>query len=237
MKKNVLFVLLAALTSLNVLTMQAQVSENKGRYIEVEASAEKYVMPDEISLRILIDEKDFSKKQSLDALEKEMIKTLKKIGVDIKKDLTVVDMASDFKEYKLRKNEIKLSKSYKLKVETATQAMQVMMKLDEVGISQVSVDNLKCSKIEQYQDELRVEAMKKAQSKAKTLAEAVGQTIGKAIFIREDSYIPYTPKSRFRLPNVIMLCDSGADDEETLPELEFEKYKLSCSVSVQFELE
>lgn len=97
MKKNVLFVLLVALTSLNVLTMQAQVSENKGRYIEVEASAEKYVMP--------------------------------------------------------------------------------------------------------------------------------------------DSYIPYTPKSRFRLPNVIMLCDSGADEGEALPELEFEKYKLSCSVSVKFELE
>ena len=76
-----------------------------------------------------------------------------------------------------------------------------------------------------------------AQSKAKTLAEAVGQTVGKAIFIREDSYIPYTPKSRFRLPNVIMLCDSGADEDEALPELEFEKYKLSCDVSVKFELE
>ena len=37
MMKNVLFVLLATLTSLNVLTMQAQVSENKGHYIEVEA--------------------------------------------------------------------------------------------------------------------------------------------------------------------------------------------------------
>ena len=34
-----------------------------------------------------------------------------------------------------------------------------------------------------------------------------------------------------------MLCDSGADEDEALPELEFEKYKLSCDVSVKFELE
>lgn len=236
MRKNVVATLFVILASLNVSAVQAQIYQDNRSTINVEASAEKYVMPDEIIISVVIDEKDFAKKQSLESLEKDMVQALKKTGIDIKKDLKVVDMASDFKQYKLRKSEIKLSKSYKIKVTTATQAMKVMMSLDEVGISQVSIEELKCTKLKEYQDELRVEAMKEAKRRATLLAEAIGQTVGKAVFVRDDSYIPYRPTSRMRRSNEIMLCDVAFAEEEPMPELEFDNYKLQCNVTVNFEL-
>ena len=138
---------LALWMGLGVATAFAQ-DFSKTPYIEVTGKCEKYVAPDEINLSIVINEKDYAKKQSLEELEKEMLKALKNVGVDTKKDLTVVDMSSDFMARKWRKSEVKLSKAYKLKTANAKQVMQVMMALDQIGISEVSINQIKCSKIE-----------------------------------------------------------------------------------------
>ena len=45
------------------------------------------------------------------SLKKEMVKTLKNIGIDTKNNLTVVDLSSDINHYKIKKDEIKLSKT------------------------------------------------------------------------------------------------------------------------------
>lgn len=205
-------------------------------YIEVTGKAEKYVAPDEINLSIVINEKDYAKKQSLEALEKDMLSALKKIGVDTKKHLTVVDMSSDFNSRKWRKGDIKLSKAYKLKTATAKQAMQVLLALDEVGISEVSISQIKCSKMEQYKDEARAMAMKDAKRKAKILTDAIDQPLGRAIYISENDYSPV------RNYNRPMLLKSAAVTEDAVvgsevPDLDFENIKIDCRVNVKFALD
>ncbi len=209
---------------------------SKSPFIEVTGKAEKYVAPDEISLSIVINEKDYAKKQSLESLEKEMLAALKKVGIDTKKDLTVVDMSSDFMNRKWRKSDIKLSKAYQLKVKTAKQAMQVMMALDEVGISEVAISQMKCTKMEQYKDEARAEAMKDAKRKAKILTDAIDQPLGKAIYISENDYSPvrnYNRSMLMKQANVAENAIVGSD----VPDLDFENIKIDCRVNVRFALD
>ena len=73
MKTKVLIASLALWMGLGVATAFAQ-DFSKTPYIEVTGKCEKYVAPDEINLSIVINEKDYAKKQSLEELEKEMLK-------------------------------------------------------------------------------------------------------------------------------------------------------------------
>ena len=81
-RKLVLFTAFIALAS--IFTIQAQDIHNRP-CIDVSRKAEMFVEPDEIILSIVINEKDYSKKTTLENLEKEMIKSLKGIGIDTKK--------------------------------------------------------------------------------------------------------------------------------------------------------
>ena len=118
-RKLVLFTAFVALAS--IFTVQAQDIHNRP-CIDVSGKAEMFVDPDEIILSIVINEKDYSKKTTLEKLEKEMIKSLKEIGINTKKNLTVVDLSSDINHYKIKKDEIKLSKTYRLKTTSAPEA-------------------------------------------------------------------------------------------------------------------
>ena len=235
MKTKVMLAAMAVCMSLGMGSAYAQ-DFSKSPFIEVTGKAEKYVAPDEISLSIVINEKDYAKKQSLESLEKEMLAALKKVGIDTKKDLTVVDMSSDFMNRKWRKSDIKLSKAYQLKVKTAKQAMQVMMALDEVGISEVAISQMKCTKMEQYKDEARAEAMKDAKRKAKILTDAIDQPLGKAIYISENDYSPvrnYNRSMLMKQANVAENAIVGSD----VPDLDFENIKIDCRVNVRFALD
>lgn len=226
---------LALWMGLGVATAFAQ-DFSKNPYIEVTGKCEKYVAPDEINLSIVINEKDYAKKQSLEELEKEMLKALKNVGIDTKKDLTVVDMSSDFMARKWRKSEVKLSKAYKLKTANAKQVMQVMMALDQIGISEVSINQIKCSKIEQYKDEARAEAMRDAKRKAKILTDAIDQPLGKAIYISENDF---TPVRNYNRP-MLMKASAVAEDAiagSDVPDLDFENIKIDCRVNVRFALD
>jgi uncharacterized protein YggE len=221
---------------LGLATAYAQ-NENQTPYIEVAGKAEKYVAPDEIILSIVINEKDYAKKQSLEELEKDMLKALKNAGIDTKKNLTVVDMSSDFNSRKWRKSDIKLSKAYKLKTLTAKQVMQVLLALDEVGISEVSISQIKCTKIEQYKDEARAEAMRDAKRKAKILTDAIDQPLGKAIYISEYDYTPARNYNRTMLQTKASSVTENAIVDNDVPDLDFENIKIDCRVNVRFALD
>ena len=145
-------------------------------------------------------------------------------------------MSSDFMARKWRKSEVKLSKAYKLKTANAKQVMQVMMALDQIGISEVSINQIKCSKIEQYKDEARAEAMRDAKRKAKILTDAVDQPLGKAIYISENDF---TPVRNYNRP-MLMKANGVAEDAivgNDVPDLDFENIKIDCRVNVRFALD
>ena len=202
-------------------------------YIEVTGKADMEVTPDEIYVRIVINEKDNKGKVSVEQQEKEMFRRLKAAHIDIEKDLVVQDMSSDLQTYFLRKNAILSTKTYQLKVSSAAQLGQAFEALQAAGIADVNIERTDVSNMDELRQQVRADAAKAARKNAEVLAEAVGQTAGPAVYIQDYGY--NTP----RYANVMLMAKSAAVADaagtaEATPNLEFEKIRIEHSVTVRF---
>ncbi len=206
-------------------------------YIEVSGKAEMEVIPNEIYLEIFLDENDFKGKEDLETLEKKMIEKMTDIGIDASKDLAVKDMVSNFKNYWIKSTEIKSTKEYELKVADAKTAGLVFKELEALGISNISINRVDHSEIQDYKQQVKVEAVKAARQKAEALVAAIDQTCGKAIFIQEQNYHVYKAMEGYAAgASNIMIRGTNSRDKSVTPDIEFEKIKLEYSILVRFEL-
>lgn len=210
-------------------------------YIEVTGQVEKEIVPDMIYLKIILSDKDNKNKQSLDETEKSMISKLTGIGVDVNKDLSVKDYVSNFKSYWISKTDVILTKQYQLIVHDTKTLQKVFLEFQKLGISNVSIEKLEHSQIEQYRKEVKVNAIKAAKEKAESLATAINQSIGKALYIHEDYINPYLISNNFQgkaagMNIKIRGISSDFSDESLSAEIEFEKIKIESSIMVRFEL-
>lgn len=173
-------------TLLLMIATSAFAQENTQNYIEVSTRAEKQITPDEIYLNVNINEQTSKGKISVEKQEQDMIKTLKAIGINVEKNLTVKDMDSDLQKFFFKKNAIYNSKTFSLKLSNAKQMAKTFDALNSINISDISLDRTAISpELEkQTKDELLVQAAKKAQENASILANAVGSQAGKIIYIQ-----------------------------------------------------
>lgn len=183
MKRLILFLFLTV--SLFSFSQNGEKNFIDQNYIEVAGKAELNIIPDLIYLKIILSEKDNKNKQSLEEIEKSMINSLTTMGIDINKDLSIMDFASNFKLFLLGKTDIILTKEYQLVVHDTKVLQRVFLEFQKLGISNVNIDKLDHSKIEQFRKDVKVNAIKAAKEKAEYLASALNQTIGKAIYIQE----------------------------------------------------
>ncbi|MFB6342856.1 SIMPL domain-containing protein [Saccharicrinis sp. FJH62] len=202
-------------------------------YIEVTGKAELEVIPDEIYLKILINEADTKSKVALEEKEQKMYDALKKIGVNVDKDLAVKDFASNFNDHWLKKDEIKSSKEYQLIVHDTKTLSLVFIELEKMDISNITIDHVDHSQKAEFQKQVKINAIKAAREKADYLAEAIKQDAGKALFIQEQNFTYYRPNT---LNSNIMIRGVSSVKKEALPEIEFEKIKFESTMLVRFEL-
>ena len=205
-------------------------------YIEVTGYAEKQITPDRIYLTISINEKDV-KGQILEQTEKLMTDKLQEIGIDVSKNLVIKDFISNFKNYWILKTDILQSKDYQLLVYDAKTVQKVIVELEKLGISNISIEKLDHSDIEKFRQDTRIEAIKNAREKANDLANAIGQEAGKALFIQEN----VNNMSLQGKVAGVFIRGYGASkniygSRAPEPELEFEKINLEYNILVRFEL-
>jgi len=160
MKK--LLIMAAGLLMLST-AASAQQTEAYPSYIIVTGNAEREVTPDEIYVGITIDESDSrSGKVTVAEQERKMVAELKKLGIDVDKDLQVGDMSGDLKSYVLRRDRVQTQKNYVLKVSDAATLGKVFQALAAIDISRMNLIKATRSDLEQIKLELRAEAMKNA---------------------------------------------------------------------------
>lgn len=206
-------------------------------YIQVTGRADREVTPDEIYVRIVINENNTKGKISVEKQERDMVATLTKMGVDIEKQLKVDDMSSNFKDYWLKKKAL-TTKSYQLKLADAVSVGNAMQALEQIGISDSDVVRVAHSKIKEFQAETRAEAVKNAQQQAQLLASAIGQKAGRAIFIADynnngnDGVYPVT---RAMYAGALKMNDAAGVPEQGA-NIEFRTIKISYSIQAKFEL-
>ncbi|OFY42652.1 MAG: hypothetical protein A2X18_13230 [Bacteroidetes bacterium GWF2_40_14] len=205
-------------------------------YIEVTGRAEREVAPDEIYLNITIKEKDNKGNSSLEKQEREFLKRLAGMGVDIKADLQVQDMSTILQQYFLKKDAVLTSKSYTLKLHSADMMSKVFRELENLSIPDVSIEKTSLSNM----DAVRVDVMKMAAQSAKetaaALAKSLGRSIGKAIFIQCYDNYPRVMMAGAAIRGMATMKMEN-DDSTIAPSLDFEKIKFEQSVFIRFSLE
>ena len=199
-------------------------------YLEVNGRAEMEVAPDEIYVRITINEQDSKGKVTVLQQEKDMVRRLKDLGIDVEKKLVVQDMSSDL----FKRKDVSTSKTYQLEVNSATQLAHVFQALQAVGISDASIERTDVSNMDELRQQVRAAAAKAAQQNAQVLASALGQKAGKALFVQDYSYNARPYANIMRAKSAVM---DMAAEATAAPTLEFEKIKIEHSVMVRFVLE
>ena len=202
-------------------------------YLETTAKADSLVEPDRIYLSILIQEKEDRDRTSVEKQEREMASALEELGIDLKKQLKIEDLASNYKKYFLRKKSVLKSKNYELVVYDGLTASKVLVHLEAKGISNVRLVKTAYSKTEALKLILRSKAILKAQAQANSLVKPLGQALDKAIYISDKYYSNnYYPQ---RMNRMKVAYDTDGVVEKPL-DLEFSGIKVESEVMVRFSI-
>ena len=204
----------------------------KTAYLETTAKVDSLVQPDRIYLSILIQEKEDRNKTSVETQEQLLAEVLENLNIDLKKQLKIEDLASNYKKYFLRKKSVLKSKAYELVVYDGLTASNVLIHLEAKGISNVQLTKTKYSKTEALKMALRSKAILKAKAQATALVTPLEQSLGKAIFISEKYY-----NNSYNLRNgrVKMAYSAEMKLEEPL-DIEFSGIKIESEVTVRFSI-
>lgn len=203
-------------------------------YLETSARVDTLVSPDKIYLSITIKEKDSKGRKSVEEQENKMAQSLKSLGIDIEKQLTIKNLASNYKKYFLRSKEVLKSKQYSLLVYDGLTAGKVMAALEDIDIANTYLEKTAYSKMDELELTLKSRAVKKAKLKADALTQPLGQKVGMAIHIVDNSQ-PYYP--RYNQPRMQMKAMSMEDTGAPEPlDIGFEQIKVESTVNVKFRI-
>ena len=160
-----------------------------------------------------------------------MAVVLQDLGIDLKKQLKLQDLSSDFKNYFLKRKNVLKSKIYRLEVFDAVTAEQELISLEAKGISNVQLIKSAYSKIKQLQIQIKSKAVLEAKKVTEALTTPLNQTIGKAIYIRDEYYNSQVYRdNRMAITAEKVEGDSADKKFQKSIDIEFSKIKLQTVV-------
>ena len=184
--------------------------ESDGRYVEVTGSSEIEVVPDEIHFLIQIKEywqeeytgkskkeEDFRTKVPLAMIEKDLRKSLRKIGIT--DDAIRTQEIGDY--WRQRGKEFLIGKQLDIRLTDFEQINSIIRSVNTWGIESMRIGELKHKDLPMYRKQGKIEALKAAREKASYLVEAMGQQLGEVIRIIEPAdnnisrYLPFEAQS------------------------------------------
>jgi Uncharacterized conserved protein len=196
--KKLVFALSIAM--FGVLEMSAQQSVAGFPTVTVTGTAEIFVVPDEVTFSAKVEKtgKTLAEaKQAHDNALARLISAARRFVTDekdIKTDFLTV--AEHFKRVKTDPDDdeytnvfdgYKVSRSVTIKLRDISKFERALADLIAADVSNIGRVSFGTSKLRQYKDEARANAMAAAKEKATALADRIGQTIGRAIKIEEDA--------------------------------------------------
>ena len=209
-------------------------------HIEVEAEADTLVVPDRIYVSITLNEADSKNKKSVEEQEKQLETILKKLKINTDKDLSVLDYSSNFKKYFLKGQNILKTKKYSLLVRDAYTLANVIISLEEVGISNTEVEKVEYSKSKELLLELKSEAVKRSRITADKLVKPLNQKAGKALYISDMNYRgmgDYEVQAMMDITPEPKTYKKEGASEEFLRKLDIKKMKFYVVIRVNYQLD
>ena len=161
--KKIIFALVALAIALPAVAEEAE------NYIQVTGTSEIEITPNQFFISITLDENDTKGKVPLETQRRQMVSTLKSLGIDTEKALTIANISNS--HYK-RTTSLDSAK-YQLLLTTPEQLTAVFDKLGTLGISNIVIERVSHTEIERYKSECRKQAIVNAKQIATELAEAI----------------------------------------------------------------
>jgi uncharacterized protein YggE len=207
-------------------------------YLETTATADTLVIPDRIYFNILVNEKDAKGDMTFEQLQEKMEETLKNLGINTKEDLELSDLVSNFRKYFLKGQDIVKTKLYSLVVKDATMAGKVIVALEGLGISNVTLQKLENSKKAEIMLILKAKAIRKSKQYADVMASELNQKVGTAIFISDQLQDLNDQSLQGRAAGISIrgAYKFTTEGKYSEPDLQFEKIKFESSVQVRYKL-
>lgn len=217
------------------LTAMAQQPDLR-RKISVSGSAETEVTPDiiyiSISLKEYLKDNNSKKKVDITELEIQLFNAVTAAGIP-KENLTISNLSSWNYNYERKKNlDFLASKQYLLKVTDLFKFNSIMDRIDAKGVQSTSIQKYDYSKIEDLKKDLKIKALVNARDKAEFMVNALKYKLGDVLDIQEgnDNY----SQPVYRLNSMAMKSSESMD--QTAPEIDAKKIKLSYTVNAVFEI-
>ncbi len=209
--------------------------------IQTKATYTTEVTPDKITLSIILTESNTKGKVSVEELEKRLEAVLKSNNVDIKNQLKLVTLSSNFRDFFLKKTDVYKTKSFELEINEAKLSGKILRDLESQKISNVNLLKTEYTKLEELKIELKSKAVLKAKKQAEQMAKALDQSLGKAMFVSDlETNITGLLHGRVAGLNIRGLNSvkkAAYELREKDLEVEFNNIKVDASVTVYFRLE
>lgn len=205
--------------------------------IEVTGKAEKEITPDEIYVRILIQEKNESREKITIEQQEEKLRTaVTNAGIDIK-NLSVSDMNADYMKVRWKTKDVMTQKAYILKTSTPQQLRKLFTELNKMEVKDAGIDHVSHSKMDSLTKTVRIMAIKAAKDKAAYLLAAINEKPGNCLVVREEPASIYINEANISnnsyggyTPGRLASFESTADD------IGFQKIKIDYSIYCKFEI-
>ena len=215
------------------------VIQDKESFIEVSATAERKVDPNEIEVSLTLEQTGVNEKVPVDRQQRNLISAFDKAGIPATERLKIEDVSNSLREVFLRKDEVRTSKRFTLTLNNPQELATAFAIFNQLGISNASVSKATRNDFDILKAELRAEAMRNAKAMADTLAESVGQKAGKALWINDNGYMTGEGGSVTRYG--VMVKASNAMDTATPQSaveesLQFNKLQLKYTINAKFYL-
>ncbi|SHE85543.1 hypothetical protein SAMN05444008_103166 [Cnuella takakiae] len=221
----------------------AQPAPANPRLVNVTASAEMEVVPDEVWVQVQLQEYDKkgTGKVSIEKISNEFLARMKSLGLT-EKEVSLLNASGFDNNYwqwyrrsKQKTPDMKASTSYLLKLNSVKQMEQVVQQLDDEATQNFYIQKLSHTKMDSFREQLKIQALKNAREKARVLAEAVGAKVGAVYQINEPMEQMYDRPMVYAQA----MRKSAAMEmaEEPAMEVDFKKLKLKFEAPVSFLLD
>jgi uncharacterized protein YggE len=231
MKKIIFSLFLVILCS----HLGAQVQEPP--YIEIQARAEKEVVPDQIYVMIALFEiQDGRKSIKLAEQESKLKNIVKGLGLPLS-NLSLYNAQANYGNINMwGKKDVIDRKYYSLKVSNAETIGKLYEELNKIYINEAYIYKSEYSQKDSLLQDLRIEAMRKAKNQANVMTRAIGSKVGKPLIIREQQeYYPVAYENAMMTKGLYETDDAVSSNMSE--SMEYKPLKISLSVYVKFGLD
>lgn len=213
------------------------------KFITVVGIAEMEIEPDIITLSMILNETESTKKESPSGLkESQIIKFITSLG--IKRENFSIKRYYASEQFALSSStKFRQMKNYELTIPKASLLDTIVTKCFEVGMDNISVYKIDHSKIDSLRNSLLPLALNSAKNKAESIAKNIGVSLGKVINVNESYQLvnnrqDYYNDQVFAFNEVALIgYGSGVRSSPRIGNsISFEKIHLSKTIVIRFEI-